>query len=465
MISGLPSEIKLLIVSFVPLKEAVRTSILSTKWRSLWAPLQVILQLDSAQVTSHEASEKIKEAMGVLLRSHDTPQPLKLHISSSKMDIESSEVMDEVFIMVVKRVDKELHLDFSKGKQTMRDFNLVLDSSCLNSGENIHSMQRTDFSSLKSLHLRSIAHLAENFVSTLFSSCRFLESLTLEKCSGLQDIRIKASDCLRSFVMVDCTNVISISLSASNLKSFWYRGVLSNFQLKNTPHLVDMILNLKDGSGQNEFDVEDALSFLDCVKDIEILTISGWLLEWLCTAGVIFGLLEFQFNKLKELCCICTVMDRGMRDSLACFLNATPFLEKLFVNIDENCSSPMPCPYFQQYWHEPHLCMNYATVKCNASQLKHLSTFKMAGFTSEEDQLLLMDLLLHKALLLETVTVTSPENRSWSVAKIPQCHLNRFQRFQPESMVASLPNKDYSFVLTEEKNSDKSPKSGYSLLF
>ncbi|CAK9156214.1 unnamed protein product [Ilex paraguariensis] len=260
MISGLPSEIKLLIVSFVPLKEAVRTSILSTKWRSLWAPLQVILQLDSAQVTSHEASEKIKEAMGVLLRSHDTPQPLKLHISSSKMDIESSEVMDEVFIMVVKRVDKELHLDFSKGKQTMRDFNL-----------------RTDFSSLKSLHLRSIAHLAENFVSTLFSSCRFLESLTLEKCSGLQDIRIKASDCLRSFVMVDCTNVISISLSASNLKSFWYRGVLSNFQLKNTPHLVDMILNLKDGSGQNEFDVEDALSFLDCVKDIEILTIS-WLL-------------------------------------------------------------------------------------------------------------------------------------------------------------------------------------------
>ena len=36
-------------------------------------------------------------------------------------------------------------------------------------------------------------------------------------------------------------------------------------------------------------------------------------------------------------------------------------------------------PIFHQYWHEPHLWMDYATVKFNASPLKHLSIVSIAG--------------------------------------------------------------------------------------
>lgn len=56
-------------------------------------------------------------------------------------------------------------------------------------------------------------------------------------------------------------------------------------------------------------------------------------LKWLCTAGVIFGRLEFKFNKLKEFWWIDYVMDTRKRDSLACFLNMTPFLERLLVKV------------------------------------------------------------------------------------------------------------------------------------
>ncbi|CAK9147232.1 unnamed protein product [Ilex paraguariensis] len=449
MISNLPSEIQKLIVSSIPLKEAVRTSILSTTWRSLWTPLQVNLDLGSTQITSHEATEKLKEIMGMFLRSNDSPRLLKLSIISPKNTTVSAEFVHEGFAMAIKGTDKDLQIDFANAKQAICDFNLILNPSCP-SHRHIHSMQTTSFSSLKTLHLTSITHLAENFVSSLFSSFWLLESLKLEKCSGLRKIDIKGANSLRNFVMKDCPNIISITLSAPNLKSFWYRGVLPNIELKNTPYLVDMVLDLKDGSGQNEFDCEDVLYFLSSLKDIEILTISGWLLEWLCGAGVIFERLDFGLNKLKELCCLYSLMNRPLRDSLACFLNMTPNLEKLFVNIDQSYIR-IPCPFFHQYWHEPHLWMDYATVKCNAAQLKHLNIINLSGFTSEKDQLLLMDLLLHKALKPESMTVSSPENRSWSVAKIPQTHLNMTQRFQQKVAVASPANMAYSFVLTEKR--------------
>lgn len=45
-------------------------------------------------------------------------------------------------------------------------------------------------------------------------------------------------------------------------------------------------------------------------------------------------------------------------------------------------------------------------VKCNTSQLKHLKMFSLEGFLGEEDEVLLMELLLNKAVVLESMTIT-----------------------------------------------------------
>lgn len=68
--------------------------------------------------------------------------------------------------------------------------------------------------------------------------------------------------------------------------------------------------------------------------------------------------------------------------------------------------SAIPCPFFHQHWHEPHLWMDYEMVKSNTSQLQHLKTFELSGFSGEEDELLLMELLLKKSVVLESMTVT-----------------------------------------------------------
>ena len=61
----------------------------------------------------------------------------------------------------------------------------------------------------------------------------------------------------------------------------------------------------------------------------------------------------------------------------------------------------------------------------NTSLLEHLKIVEFLGYKSEEDQILLMVLLLEKANMLKSITVTSPENLSWEVAKIPQRQLKQ----------------------------------------
>lgn len=61
-------------------------------------------------------------------------------------------------------------------------------------------------------------------------------------------------------------------------------------------------------------------------------------------------------------------------------------------------------------------------MKCNALPLERLKTVFMVGFSKQEEELLLMDLLLEKASESEltSMIVKFPENDSWRVVKIPR---------------------------------------------
>ncbi|XVF55340.1 hypothetical protein PTKIN_Ptkin06aG0029300 [Pterospermum kingtungense] len=400
-ISSLPEDILRRIVSLIPLKEAVRTSAFSSAWRGLWLPVSLTCR-------RHEelAQGELEEIICLLSKCCDSHQIWKLFLAT-KGD------HHQLIVLATKGVEQELHLQFpERDKEAMNFFDLKLKPSGPDS-------QTIRFSTLKMLHLRSVNSLGKDLISGLFSRSKFLVSLELESCSGLQSLDIEANDHLQSLKLLNCPDMTNINISAGNLRSFSYQGVLPQVQLKNALELVEVTLDLRNGFCSSEFDCEDVIFLLTSIKDIEILTISSWLLEWLCSGGVIFSRLEFRFNKLKELSWMGSEINKNQRDSLACFLNICPSLEKLLIKIDPDLNS-VPCPYFHQYWHEPHLWLDDATVNSNTSELQHLKTVDFLGYKSEKDQFLLLLLLLDKSNKLKSITVTSPENHSWEVAKITQ---------------------------------------------
>ncbi|OMO97121.1 hypothetical protein COLO4_14873 [Corchorus olitorius] len=407
LISNLPFDILKRIISFLPLEQAMKTSQLSTVWRSLWVPVELNF--------NHE-----KQILDLVSKSYDIHQVWKL-CSNSKFQGET----ETNIALAVKGVNEELFLQFldRETEQVIKNLCLKLEPcSCF-------SPVLFSFSSLKILHVKSLSNLSKDIISALFSTSQFLETFKLENCNGLEILEIEATHFLRSLKVINCPDMVRVSVSATNLRTFWYQGKLPDqFQLKNTSNLVEMVLDLRNCK---EFDCEDVLSLLASIKHIEILRISGWLFEWLCSAGVIFRMLDFEFEKLKELKWMDSVMNKNKKDSMACFLNICPVLEKLVIEIDPKRGS-LVCPYFHHYWHEPHLWMDNSAMKCNSSKLENLKVVDLVGNCNEEDELMLIDLLLNKANLVKSVSVTSPDHHSWQVAKIPDDQLN--QTWQPRDI-------------------------------
>ncbi|KAL2481505.1 Uncharacterized protein Adt_34471 [Abeliophyllum distichum] len=117
LIDRLPKEVLFQIVSLLPLKEAVRTSILSTSWRALWTPYNVDLNFSSDQINSDEACQ-IMQVIGKFLQSCDIPELLNIFVKSV-----NTKEKPEIF--AAKGVDKELYLEFFE-KEPMVDTTYTL---------------------------------------------------------------------------------------------------------------------------------------------------------------------------------------------------------------------------------------------------------------------------------------------------------------------------------------------------
>ncbi|KAL4591927.1 hypothetical protein LXL04_004902 [Taraxacum kok-saghyz] len=419
-IDSIPHEILYQIISLIPLKEATRTIILSSSWKHLWTPIQVSLNIDFDKLTTQECGQHMTQIISSFLHTYKTSyQILDLSLIHPKT-VRNQETR---FFKAIKGVNEELHICFNGERETQKAFGLTIELPLCGNGH---------FHSLKTLHLRSITSMAGSFLPELFSGCLNLEVLTLEKCGGLQDIDVKAHEFLKKFVVLDCENMACVTISlAPNLEFFCYRGTLVKIVLKEVPILCDVTLDFNGTSAftnYNEFDSEDLVPLLASLKDVEVLTLSGWLLEWLCTRGVIFDNLDFKFNKLKELswidCCMTS-------DSL--------------IN-----GGTKACPQFHQSL--PQVWTREAATKSKDWQLKHLKVVKFLGFKIEEENqtfVSLMDVLLRKAIAIKKMSVTEPENKlSWCVAKVPRSHLKKMAK---ASTTTSHPSKS-SLLLSSIDN-------------
>lgn len=266
----LPEEVRRRIVSFLPLNEAVRTtSLLSTAWRDLWRPRIVETDLNS---------DRIIHVIGKFLEFRDIHDLLRLSCRVRVRDDDDSGYRQ---ILVAKGVERELYLDFRNDERETRLY--ALGFVAMNKGScSKFPSEVARFATVKNLHLKYVNHAFEELSSSLFSRCELLERLTLEQCRGLKRLDIStASGGLEDVAVIDCPDVVEISISSSSLKSFTYRGPLPHIKMENWRSVVDVTLHVNtiEGVDQNEFDCEELLSLFASLSNVEALSISGWLLE------------------------------------------------------------------------------------------------------------------------------------------------------------------------------------------
>ncbi|CAK9157354.1 unnamed protein product [Ilex paraguariensis] len=218
MISDLPLSIIETILTKLSIGDAVRTSILSSKWRYRWATLTQLVFDDKCVSLSNDSANAENNLVKFVTRFlflHDGPIhqfALSTSFSHSSPDI------DQWLLFLSRKDIKELILELGEGEWFRAP-------SCLFSCRKLTRLELVrceldpplsfkGFLCLRYLNLQQVL-VAPDVIESLISSCPLLESLTLSYFDSL-----------------------ALTVRAPNLKYLILEGEFKDIILENTPLLV-----------------------------------------------------------------------------------------------------------------------------------------------------------------------------------------------------------------------------------
>ncbi|XXG59630.1 hypothetical protein AAC387_Pa04g1680 [Persea americana] len=185
-ISQLPDAILHHILSLIPLKCAVSTSIVSKRWKELWKTMwadTTTLEFCGKFATSDQSYHDTPRIINRFLRTHrrSTIDTFRLHLDCEP------DIQQWVEYAVEKRV-KEIDLDFTKSMYRPRKL-----PPCLFSCDSLTILKLSDcnlrlplvfrgFSSLRVVHLTRV-EIIHSSLERMLVYCPMLEDLSLKSCS------------------------------------------------------------------------------------------------------------------------------------------------------------------------------------------------------------------------------------------------------------------------------------------
>ncbi|KAJ1698713.1 hypothetical protein LUZ63_007225 [Rhynchospora breviuscula] len=410
-ISNLPNEILQSIICLMPLKYAIRTSVLSKKWRHLWQfNLSSSTSLQFGEDFSCNQSPKqfvttLDQYLHVLGdRSLD-----KFGILFSPFNIFFPNLENWVATVLAKGV-KELKIDLSQGVlHTSGDFYIddrmpfVIPNPLFNCNSLTHlSLSRCNFADplvsanfvgLNSLSLDNV-DLTDAMLTSILEYCVLLQTISLKKCEILDIVKFVGDKLkLQKLVIVDCTNVSDIEISAPKLESFLYHGWIS------VSHVFGNVSKVNDAylcsQGSEDFHLIFA-GILSDLSHVKILTICSMGLLHLAfhEDDYVQDIFPLQLYNLQELQ---LVLDSIGEDDIFCIFSffllcPSPFLEKLFIQL------PFPSEFLN-------VQSNSATAEEIISEIEFpsLKFIKITNFGGSPQELILVKFFLEKAIMLETI--------------------------------------------------------------
>lgn len=264
-ISNLPAHVIEQILSELPIKDAVRTSVLSSKWRYKWARLSNLV-FDNQCVSVSPNDQAFVRNKLVSIVDH----VLLLHIGPvykfklSHRDLLAVNDIDRWILYLLRNSIKEFVLEIWKGQRYkmpsslfscqhlthLELFNCLLTPPAMFKG----------FRSLTSLDLQHVT-LAQDVFEKLICGCPLLERLTLMNFDG--------------FTRLD--------IDAPNLQFFDIGGVFEDVNFKNTSHLtvvsIGLYVNVANNSRCTLSSSSNLVKFFTHLPNIRRLEVQSYFLK------------------------------------------------------------------------------------------------------------------------------------------------------------------------------------------
>uniref|UniRef100_A0ACD5T7Z7 Uncharacterized protein n=1 Tax=Avena sativa TaxID=4498 RepID=A0ACD5T7Z7_AVESA len=400
---NLPEDIQCKVLSELSLKEATRTSILSSEWGSVRS-VHPKLRFDEATMcggtaaaSSEQYTQEFVQNVNAVLQRHngmfvedfevkyEFSRELAVHLDSWVRFVVASQTKNLAFDLVPAefrgRNDRyllpiELLLDCTTTSHRLRSIQLSFVSIVLPPRFN-------GFPNLRKLDLH-LVHVTAKDLQDMLSSCSKIEWLSIVRCH--LDDELKAEQplsCLLHLHIAYC-EVTKIQFNAVNLKTFVYRGEWLPIDLSRSSELEDVHLYLDDF-----ITLELALTtFPTALPTVKNLTLKAD--ATLKMPGMLENPRKFRQLKYLHLDLMIIDQDDGNILSLASYLRAAPLIEKLELHFGS-----FAIPHYGQ---EPIRTL----PGCRHNYLKNINVMGFMGSTGQ------LEFLLHaveNAPALEVLTL------------------------------------------------------------
>ncbi|KAH7834123.1 hypothetical protein Vadar_012906 [Vaccinium darrowii] len=317
VISNLPSNVTKNILKDLPLREAVRTSILSSKWRYKWKKLPQLV-FDDTFFLKVRDNEKLKAVIYQVLLFHQGPL-MKFELwyppFGSCLDINNW-----IFILLTKNI-QEFSFYLEAGfpyHEIPRHLYSLLQLRELNLSYCILKPPPTfkGFSRLVNLDFCHV-NISSKMCGLFISNCPLLEQLSLRHCADFD----------------------SLEINAPNLKYFDFFGIFVSVSLENTPLLAEISVTLISWGTTRDKEPEEAdsewVKFFPSLPAIEKMNLHGAFLESFAAYNVPERL-PCTLNQLKVLILYDVCYSNLDHVSWAlCLLRSSPNLRKLRSTLRE----------------------------------------------------------------------------------------------------------------------------------
>ncbi|XP_061368826.1 putative F-box protein At3g29830 [Gastrolobium bilobum] len=423
MFSLLPESLLLIIVSFLPFKEAARTCILSKRWLELWKSTKNV-EFNELFFVNLDESDSVKESQRRVFLNFVTRwiQDYKDHVVdkfSLKVSLPENcrGTIERCVAFATQRGVKELGLDFSDPKWEENNFDdrdalFQLPKHVYRHGslESLKlyscSFVMPDLLNFRTLKDVSLGWIEVNIstLKTLLSTCKMIENLSLKKCWNLANFDLGEEKLgLRRLVIDKChfENDYFI-FKAPNLKFLKYSGVVGIFDIDLCPHVMeeaDIDFALESDLDESGNDLgNDLCKVLVDLYPVRVLTVCSFVLQAVhsgdeplrvqCDLNVRHLIMKTQMHPY-ELC------------GFMFLLNSCPMLETLTLEIGlRNIFSEYTLPYpinLEKFWEHPRV-----PSKCLKRTLK---VVEVNGFRGSMNEFLACAYFIQAGTVLEKINI------------------------------------------------------------